>query len=440
MNWSKVAGLLAFAAFALGGAVVLLQRVGTQVLPQDRYVVEAQVPDAVALGNAADVRQAGVKIGRVKDIKNAGSIVALRLEIDPKYGPFYRDATTRVRAKTIAEENYLEIDPGTPAAGPIPENGVIPLRRNLEATQNDDVFSIFDRARRENLDTTVAGAATGLRGRAARDLNDTLGSMSDVVDSSEEFASVLAAQRTQVARLIDSFGAVTRALGERQAAVQTFTLTARREAEAVAARDEALRATLDRLPRFLAQGRETAGRLNRLAGNATPVLDDLRVATEALVPTVRDLRSAARSGRRALRSLTTFARAGTPAVRQLKPFGAALGDVTPAYETFVRDLAPTIRYFRPYAKDIGAWFALAGAAVKVDDSIGNVARVLLPISRSSIPGVLPADVEDALKRFSSGLDTRGSNAFPKPGTAANPVPGDGSYTRVERDPPYAAAR
>jgi phospholipid/cholesterol/gamma-HCH transport system substrate-binding protein len=436
----RVLGLLAFFAFALGTLVFLVQRVGTQVIPRDRYVVEAHVPDAVALGNAADVRQAGVKIGRVQDIKNAGNLIALRLEIDPKYGPFYRNATTLVRAKSIAEENYVEIDPGSPQAGAIPQNGVIGISRNLEATQNDDFFSIFNKVRRQNLRGVLAGASAGLEGEGGRDLNDTLGAMTHVVDSSDEFARVLAQQRTQVARLVDSFGVVTAALGERADAIRTLTTSAKAEAEAVAARDAGLKATLAALPPLLAQGRKTAGRLQGFSTRATPVMNDLGAATRALVPTVRDLGPAATQGRRALRSLARFASAGTPMVRALPPFAAALTRFTPAYEDFLRSLNPVVDYIRPYYREAGSWFSLAGAAVQVKDSVGHVARVLLPLSRSSLPGSLPPDVEEVVKRFSGGLDSRGSNAFPKPGTVANPVPGDGSYTRLTPDPAYTNHR
>jgi phospholipid/cholesterol/gamma-HCH transport system substrate-binding protein len=154
----KAIGLVAFACFAVGAAIVLLSRVGTQVLPQERYTIQADVRDAVALAAAADVRQSGVKIGRVAKIREHGQLIQLELDLDPKYAPVYRDATTLVRAKSIAEENYIELDPGTPAAGRIPEGGRLPVSRNLEATQNDDVFSIFDKARRDSVQTALDAA------------------------------------------------------------------------------------------------------------------------------------------------------------------------------------------------------------------------------------------------------------------------------------------
>ena len=91
----------------------LLGRVGTTLLPQGKqYTFEADVRSSIALANAADVREAGVEIGRVTGIKQAGSITALELSIGSKYGPVYRDGTILIRAKSVAGENYVELDPG----------------------------------------------------------------------------------------------------------------------------------------------------------------------------------------------------------------------------------------------------------------------------------------------------------------------------------------
>jgi len=433
----KAFGLLAFAGFAIGAAIVLLARVGTQVLPQDRYTIQADVSDAVALAGAADVRQAGVKIGRVSKIREHGRLIQLELALDPKYAPVYRDATTLVRAKSIAEENYLELDPGTPAAGRIPEGGRLPVRRNLEATQNDDVFSIFDRPRRAGLRRALAGLEGGLKGRGGRDLNRTVGSMTGLVEEASPFARVLAQERSHVARLADSFGVVTAALGERADAIRSLTRSGETAAEAVAARDDQLKATISALPPLLRQGRETGARLRSFSTGATPVMADLRQAMQALVPVVDQLRPAAVEGKRALASLRRFSRAAKPAFRTLPRFARSLSAFVPGYEGFLRELNPLVRYLDPYWREISTWFALAGAATDRTDAISNVARVLIPISRSSLPGTLPPEVEEVAKQLSGGLDTRGSNAFPAPGASAGSVPASGEYPRLEAEPPYS---
>jgi phospholipid/cholesterol/gamma-HCH transport system substrate-binding protein len=246
----------------------------------------------------------------------------------------------------------------------------------------------------------------------------------------------LADERASVARLVDSFGVVAAALGEREEAVRSLTRSAKAAAEAVAARDAQLKDTIDELPGFLRQAEVTSARLGSFSGRATPVIGDLRGAMEDLVPVMHELRPASVAGQRALRSLDRFARAGTPALRALPRFDRALSSFIPPYEQFLRDLNPLVAYLEPYWREISTWFALAGAAVDNTDQIGHVARVLLPVSRESLPGTLPPEVEELVDDLLGGLDTRGSNAFPAPGQAADPAPASGDYPRLQADPPY----
>src|ERR1700722_10613272 len=136
----RAIGLLLFVAFGIGVAIYLLARVGTTILPGgSQYSFEADVHSSIALANAADVREAGVEIGRVSGIKQAGTITALDLSIGSKYGPVYRNATVLIRSKSVAGENYVELNPGDPSTGAVRSGGVLGLSQELEPTQDDDV-------------------------------------------------------------------------------------------------------------------------------------------------------------------------------------------------------------------------------------------------------------------------------------------------------------
>ncbi len=433
----RALGLLVFAITCLGAAVFLLSRVGTDVVPQgERYVVEADVRDAIALATAADVRQAGVKIGRVTDVREKGRVTALKLEIDPKYGPVYRNATVLVRAKSVAEENYVDLEPGDPKSGKVDSGGVLPSSRELEATQNDDVFSILDRDRRRNLQRALKGIGGGLEGRGGGDLNRTLESSVGVVEDASDLASTLAEQRNHVARLVDSLGTVSRALGERKEAIRVLTISSKAEAEAIAARDADLKETLDTLPQFLRQAQSSANRLNRFSSSATPVLRDVRLAADDLVPAVEDLLPGARAGRTALAKLRRFSEVSEPTFRRLVPFSKATGAAIGPYGEALRQLNPAVAYLEPYWRELPGWFANVGAATDFEDSVGKVARILLPISRSSFAGNLPPEVNRLVEQLSGGLDTRGSNALPAPGSVAKGTPLSGDRLPPLADKPY----
>jgi len=438
----RIVGLVSFLLACAGGVVFLLQLVGTNLLPEgDKYRIRSVVPTAVAMAAKADIRQAGVKIGRVNSVETRGEETVLELEIDPERAPVYQNATVYIRAKSIAEENYLELDPGTPRAGEVPEGGELPVERALEATQNDDVLSIFDAPRRQDLQELVDGLGGGLASDGSSDLNRTFESSAGIVDDGSKLASILADERRSTAGLVDNFGRVTLALGERERALRQLTVRARIAAEAVAARDDELRDTVDSLPAFLRQARTSSNRLATFSRSATPVFRDLRLATTDLAPALRDLRPAARAARGTVAELDRFARVGTPAFRSLQRFSGALEGFVGPYEGFVRQLNPFVAYLEPYYREMTNIFALHGAHTASRDEVSHTARVLLPVSRSNIPGTLTEEQEEFLQQVTGpAFDSRGSNPFPEPGTVGRgtaPTRSGDKYPRLEKDPPYA---
>jgi phospholipid/cholesterol/gamma-HCH transport system substrate-binding protein len=308
------------------------------------------------------------------------------LELD-SHAPLYRDAQVFIRAKSVAGENYVELDPGTPAAGAVPTGGLLGVEHAQDATQIDQIFSIFDRARRRDLQRALYGLGQALGDGGSR-LNRTLEAASALPDQGSPAAQVLAHDRAQLAGLIDTVGTVTRALGDRAASIQLFTRKVFATASAVATRDAQLRALFDQLPPFLAQAQETAGRLQRFAISATPVVGSLRVATEDLVPAVQVLLPAARRGQAVMSRLRSFSAAVTPALRELRPFAGVLTQFVPPLAAFLQQVKPMVTYLAPYTREIPGFFSQDAASFQQTDSFGHVARIVLPISRSNVSGVL----------------------------------------------------
>jgi phospholipid/cholesterol/gamma-HCH transport system substrate-binding protein len=409
---------------------------GTHILPSEKpYSVQAVVPTAVSLAKAGDVREAGVNVGRVKKIADRGNATIMQLDLEKKYAPVYNDATVLLRAKSVAGENYVEIDPGTPKAGALPSGGVLSVKHAEEATQIDQLFSVFNQARRRDLQRALGGLSEGLSDGGG-DLNKTLEGASAVANEGKDAVGVLGENSKQVGGLVDSFGRVTRALGERRAALQTFTRQVKVAAEAAGSRDRQLRELIATLPGFLRQTRETSNHLQSFSGVATPVVRDLRLASDDLVPTVRDLLPAARAGRGLARDLRTFARKTTPAIARLKPFAASGTTFVSPLEGFLRQGNPFFAYMAPYYREISTFFALDAASFQTTDALGHVARVTLPVSRSNAPGVFTPEEEHLLQELSGSMDTRGTNAYPAPGGSSAGKPPSGSYPRLEAEPPY----
>lgn len=404
----------------------------------DGYRMQAVLPNSYALAKHADVRQAGVPIGEVTAVREQGTATAVMLELDDDHAPVYRDGRVLVRSKSVAGESYLELDPGHPAAGAIADGGVLPIDRADAATQIDDVLSILDAPRRRQLQRALDGLGGGLDGHGD-DLNRTFEGSSALVRHAAPVAQALAAERTHVASLVDSFGRVSRALGDRKDAIRLFVTRSKLAAEAVAARDDRLRSTVDELPGFLRQSRGTATRLKTFSVEATPVVRDLRLAAQDLVPAVDDLRPAAAAGRRAVRELGRFAVAARPALQALPAFSRVATNVVAPLSDSLRQLNPLVGYLGGYREELSVFLAQIAASTEATDTVGHLGRIMPVISRSALPGTLSTAEEQLLKSLTDAAgsaDTRGYNAYPKPGEAGKAKPFSGSYPRLEAEPPY----
>src|ERR671920_2125665 len=96
-------GLLLFLWLSFGGPSPLKPK---------GYRFEVAFPEAAQLATEADVRVAGVNVGKVRaktiDAAHRNRTVAT-IEVDPDYAPVARDARAILRQKTLLGETYVEL-------------------------------------------------------------------------------------------------------------------------------------------------------------------------------------------------------------------------------------------------------------------------------------------------------------------------------------------
>lgn len=107
-------GLLIFLWLAFGGSVPLQPK---------GYRAQVSFTDATQLANEADVRVAGVTVGKVvkKELDPAGNRTIATIEVKPKYVPLRVGAKAILRLKTLLGETYVELTLGPKTAKAIPE-------------------------------------------------------------------------------------------------------------------------------------------------------------------------------------------------------------------------------------------------------------------------------------------------------------------------------
>lgn len=433
----KVAGLIAFSLVCIGIFLYLFKSAGGNLSPSHRYAFSVQLDNSFQLVPQADVRSAGVKIGRVTAIDEAdrGKAVRVKIEIQDKYRPVYRDTRVLLRTKTLVGENYIDLTPGTPAAGEIPDGSELPAKNAEDAVQLDDILSTLDAPTRRSVQANLRSLGDGFGARQGKSLNAMLGAARPTVADGSDLMQILDRQQGRVAALIDNTGRVMQAFADRTADVRGLAASAKKTSEAVAARDQALRETIGALPSTLTQAQQTSRRLASFSQTATPVVRDLRLAATDLTPVVRDLRPTAADTRSLVNELPATLTRLDPLLGRLKRLTATAKPLMPALDALLRQANPALTYLKPYDKEFGSFFANVGTVNGVRDSVGQIARVQVQVSENTLTLLQP----DARKALGVLLDAGivkqfrsiGLNSYPKPGTIGDPKAFDGTYPQIQ---------
>ncbi|MDO9409310.1 MlaD family protein [Patulibacter sp.] len=403
----------------------------------------ALVPTAFQLVPNADVRRAGVKIGRVKDVTNRGSVGVVSFEVDKDQGTLYKNATVRIRTKTLVGENYIELDPGSPKSGPLGDNGVLPLAQAGEAVQLDEILSGLDDRTRKAIQANLDSLGGGFGERGAQ-LSRLFGTTPVTLKNVQELSDLLGDQKPQLAKMVDQTGQVLQAFANRTADVRNLAVQGQRTAAAAASRDAQIGATLAQLPDTLRQLEETSAKLGRVSRRSTPVTADLRVAMAALPAVTRRLEESANAGRELFDVLPSVSRRADPMLAKLKDFSGATKDAVPSIDALMRNLNPALRYLKPHARDIGTVWANLGSATDTRDVTGNLGRVHALVDEETITA-LPKQVYDAVEQLTNiggfgHVHGVKRNAYPDPGTRKAPVAGTKAPQQLKTDPSALGAK
>src|SRR6478752_4334015 len=131
-------GLLLFLWLSFGGSIPLKPA---------NYRVKVAFPEATQLGLEADVRVAGVTVGKVvkKDVDPAHpNRTVATLQLDNKFSPLSQGARAILRQKTLLGETYVELTPGDPKGPKVPENGWLADKHVQNTVQLDDILQALD--------------------------------------------------------------------------------------------------------------------------------------------------------------------------------------------------------------------------------------------------------------------------------------------------------
>ena len=269
---------------------------------EEPYLVQVMLDDAQGLNPAKEPAAgvAGVNNGRVTEAEvaeNGQALVTLRFSSDME-GKIFADATAFVRPTSALQTLIVNVDPGTPEAGPLPEDAVIGAANTRSSVHIDELTGLLNADTQAQTQVLISEAAIALSEREP-ELRRILAELGTLTDSATPIAEALAERRRLLVKLTDNMDALFTTLGQRgtqlanaiDAGSDTLAVTAGRETELAGATRE-LAPTLNETTRALGATRSLAESLVPALDEILPVAGQVEPASEKfreLLPKVGEL-------------------------------------------------------------------------------------------------------------------------------------------------------
>ena len=387
-NLSRILTMVVFALSCFGLLLFLWLSFGGPIpLKPQGYRFQVAFEEAPTLGLEADVRTAGVSVGKVrsKELEDGRNRTLVEIELDREFAPLAQDARVMLRQKTLLGETYVEITPGT-SERKLPEGGRLENAQVQPAVELDEIFQALDPTTRKAFQTWQQQLAKGIEGRG-RDFNDALGTLPGFASDASDVLAVLDTQEGAVSRLVKNTGTVFGALTENEAQLRNLITGSSDLFEATAAQNDALAETIRIFPTFLDESKATLARLKTFSIDTDPLIRDLQPVARDLGPTLRDVRAFAPDLENTFRDLDPLIEAsedGLPATRKL------LQGVTPMLAElapFLSEVNPMLQYVEMAQAEVSDFFWAGPAALAettaTREGMGHYLRQLGPTGAES---------------------------------------------------------
>lgn len=320
---------------------------------------------------------AGTKQGRVVDVELVDGKAIATLELEPHVdGKVFQDASAVLRPIGAIPVLSVNVNPGTPARGKLPDGGTIRAERSSTYVAPDQVLSVLDPDTRAYLQVLVGQADEALDGRggdlekAVRQLAPMSSSLRRVAEAAEdrrrlirqmvgdiaEISEVLARRRDQLARAVDSGGDVLR-------------VTSARQAE--------LAAVMQDLPETVEQAQRTLRRVRALATPLNEALDGTLPALDQLPGGLRELRKLTPQARRLMADVEALEKTGRKQLPAIRKFTSQLGSAAVEGRPSVEAAARTVDTLAQYGDGVAQLGDLVSGVASTNDINGVMTRAII---------------------------------------------------------------
>ncbi|MGE4424844.1 MAG: MlaD family protein [Solirubrobacteraceae bacterium] len=364
---------------------------------QDTKTARIVVDDAKGIvPGQQDVRIAGVKVGLIEDVETDGKGAVVTLSLEDKAGPIYKNARMRIRPVTPLQDMYVAIENrGTPEAGELDEETVLPAGRTETPTDVSRVLNVMDADSRQRVQALLSGLSEGLPDGGER-LRSAFAAVGPFVEQATELTDAMGRRRSQLARLVHNGSRLAAAINTRDRQLAQLMQAGNATMAELAQHNANLGSTLAQLPDTLAVMRSSFARLRKSEDQIDPAL-------RALIPVADNLEDGLEGLRRVSGdAMPALAAVRTP-VKQLRPLAGDLETTSDRLDTALGELAPQVpRLDRATKKVLPCRFATAKffqwtpSVLKYYDSAGAYPRGEMVYGTDVVPG--PGNTDPALFR------------------------------------------
>lgn len=326
------------------GAVAACAAVTAIVAPaspgDSEYSVDVVFDDSRGLIPGQLVQVAGARVGSISDVTVTRDYKArVHLRVDRKFAPFRADARCSIKPQGLIAENYVDCDPGTPAAPELRPRGgqspTVPVERTTQPVSLTDLFEVWNTPTSQRATVLFSMLGMGTAGRG-EDMNAILRRMNPSLALARRTIGTLQRQRDELGATVDATGVVARELARRPEELKRLLRHGARVTTQTATHRAALAETTRRLPGLLRQSTPALQKLDAVMASGQPLLDQLGVAAPDVNRLAADVPRLARVARPTLKRLAPVLRRGAATARRSAPLSKVL-------RRYTRDSLPAAR-------------------------------------------------------------------------------------------------
>jgi virulence factor Mce-like protein len=269
--------VLTFAVVCVGAMEFLALNIGQPNPFSSGYKVRGVFSDADGVPTAADVRVAGVQVGKVTAVSRDpgypnATVVTMEIS-DSRAIPVYSNATAKVRPKTLLGEKYIDLVPGDARGEALVTNGILPQGNTTTTVEADQIFNAFDAQTRKDQQLVLQALDAATKNRSG-DLQAIIPQLQQGVANLVPVAQVYEQDNPEVASILDNLTTLMGTLADEHQQLGSLLANGNVALGAIAQRDQSLIATL----------REASNVAGLLNAAAAPTVSAQQQALAKLTP------------------------------------------------------------------------------------------------------------------------------------------------------------